>query len=317
MFDVKTCKCANQFINQYFKIGLIVIVCSFYYSCKNTVPFMIPEQEIAFHFSNNQSYQFEIEETNETVNTIGEVPIRDTFVTQTSLLYHIRDSVNERYNAWARFSKIEKLDKSNGLKEDEPGPFEQSLKAFDGALLNITLTPKGEVAAISGYEELAEKSIYIYNSVNDEHTKSSFPFILEKVFFLDIFDQITNTLCCNSVIIGTTWERNEAEVLGEDKNIKSIYKCDKIQDGIAYITSSGGVEKVVTYNNKTIVLKGFVDGKYELDANTGILIRSKRFLEMSGSTMINSVNFGMSIRKTITIDGRRTSDTALLSLPEF
>lgn len=111
---------------------------------------------------------------------------------------------------------------------------------MQGAIFNITLAPHGDVAGIYGYEDFAKKFKSLYNAAeaaDKDAPKQTSPVmpVIEKAFFLDIFDQISNTLEGKSVAVDSTWERMDAEEIGAERDIKSIYKLDKIQNRIAYI----------------------------------------------------------------------------------
>lgn len=301
----------GKLIGKYFQISLTVTAFFFIYSCKDTDYTMTPNNEIVFSFQPNQSYKFDINETSQIHNTIGKEKTSNSFSTHLNLLYRILDSNQRANNVLVQFSKADMYNEIQGANEvDTVHPFNEGLKAFDGATFNITLSPSGEVTSISGYDDFKESFTSLYNAAaTGENELHQVP-VIEEVFFTDIFDHISNILCARTVGIDSTWEKLEAEDIGGDKEIINVYRCDKIQNGIAYISSSKPIEKVIASHNSTMKLQGLVQGEYELEANTGILVKGKRSINMSGNIKLNGIDFGMTICKTITINGKRVTDIA-------
>jgi hypothetical protein len=317
IFDMKKLNDIFKLSTKYLQVSLVISVYIPTYSCKNRIFPMTSDAEIVFHIPAHKSYKFEIKETVEFENTFDKeqkYKYRETDSTQLSFLYKSQDSIKQRANMLVQFEKANNFIDIQGAEkaENPPSPYQQSLKAFDGAIFNITLTPHGEVAGFSGYEAFAKnfKSLYKAAVAADElesKQPSHVTPVIQKAFFLNIFDQISNTLCARSIAVGSTWERMDAEEIAAERDIKNVYKCDKIEDGIAYISSTNDqIEKVIKYHDMTMVLRGTMQGEYELDAATGILLKGKRCLNISGSTkLMHGTDFGMTIKKTITINGKR------------
>jgi hypothetical protein len=256
------------------------------------------------------SYNFDINEINETFSTIGGMQSRDAFSTHANLTYRTL----ELPKILVQFDSVEKPVDIQGAEKDEDmvNPFNEGLKALQGALFNVTVNPHGEVTGISGYEEFEKKFTTLYDAAeatDKDIPKQVFPVrpVIKEAFFLDIFENISNTLGGRSVAVDSTWESMVAEEIGTERDIKNIFRLDKIENGIAYISSNNDqVEKVIKYHDMTMVLRGTMQGEYELDAATGILLKGKRCLNISGSTkLMHGTDFAMTIKKTITINGKR------------
>lgn len=304
---MKPCHIIFESISKYFIIGLIVAI----YSCKNIVSPMTQKDEVEFSFPSNQSYNFDINETNEIYTEFGKKQIEATTNNiYIDLIYSTQGSNSKGHNAGVRFNKVSTLNCIQGENNENTfNPFQESLKAFDGATFNVALSPQGAVNGISGYEDFKEKIDSLYRVVAMGESANPLPSTaFEETFFKDLFNNISNILPGNSVNINSSWEREEAEEIGADKNIKCVYKCNKIQNGVVNISSLGQIVKTIRSHNTSMSLNGQVEGEYYLDANTGILTRSKRIINMSGSIKIKGIDWKMTVRKTISINGKRIGE---------
>jgi hypothetical protein len=283
------------------QLTCMYMLCLLFNSCENNTLTMPSNKEVVFQLPANQSYQFEIKQVHEFVNSIGKQQMGDSLGTQIHLLY----STTGSNDALVRMGKVVELNKEQVESEVADNPFKQALKAFDGSTFSISLTSSGEVSRVSGFADFEKKYAEIFRATA---SKEDLPFVsisYEEEFFKNIFNSISNTLINGKAVVENSWEKVETEDLRGGDSISMRYRFDKLQNGVAYLSSSGRITKKIPFNNTIMVLNGSVKGEYELEEGTAILKKSKRVIEMSGSIKLNKVPFTMTVRKIIDISGNR------------
>ena len=191
---------------------------------------------------------------------------------------------------------------------------EQMLGSLKEATIIVTVNPAGEVQSMTGYKELGEKIIAGLNTV-DMNVKSMVQTQLDKLIGEGLIkkniDQLFKMFPDSAVHVGDKWKIISGQKDDFSMSIKNFFTLKKIDDDIAYIDSEGDIvsdsisANLTSYNNVQTNLNGHQEGKYEMEAKTGMMINSKISAKINGMVVMMGREVPVVMKTTVKTEGRK------------
>jgi Family of unknown function (DUF6263) len=279
-------------------------------SCKNMSSHNLSnEKGILFNPEVGVTYKYEIDESKEIEQAIGgnENKVKLTVNSKIGLVYKIMKKIHDNYEVLVQFENCIMDSHSEEDTERDLALRQKNIAAFKGATFTFNLTPDGRVENIKGFKEFKENFVLL----NATNTKSNSVFnhipdtSFEEGYFKDIFEKISTVLPSKTIFINSTWLHNESVEIGESQRLSVQHTLDSISTGTAYIKTTSPVEQTITALNHGIKMQGNKDGVIEIDAETGMLIKSFQKSTITGSLKIGEVGVGMNINRSCMIKGKK------------
>lgn len=169
--------------------------------------------------------------------------------------------------------------KKTAPKEDQLKAMWTVNKAMSGNTLAMKMNEDGKVLSISGFDAIYKKIEKEMGSIiKDAKQKKQFIDGFKQGFnekvFKEQFSKSLNVLPQKGVKIGQTWVESENLTPDGKLKITTTYKLDKVENGIAEVSITGGIPKKSESKKQegythSISVEGNQSGKITLDANSG------------------------------------------------
>ncbi|HEX6426428.1 MAG TPA: DUF6263 family protein [Niastella sp.] len=237
------------------------------------------------------------------------------------LTYDIQKDSAGNYLLQMHYEKIHLYTKS-GDKESEMDadnasatfdPVEKMLGILKTTSITAVISPAGKIMGITGYKELGEKIIAGLN-ITDVQAKNMAREKWDKVIGEGLIkkniDQAFHLFPDSAIQVGDTWKVQSQQKGDIPLNETSNYKLKDINDGIAYIESEGQLASDKTANNVmgyevTGNLQGNQTGEYEVDAETGMLLKNKVTAKVEGSFQTMGREIPVIIKTIVKMAGKK------------
>jgi hypothetical protein len=279
-------------------------------SCKNMSSHnLYKEKGVLFNPEVGITYKYEIDESKEIEQAIGgnENKVKLTVNSKIELVYKIMKKIHDNYEVLVQFENCIMDSHSEENTESDLALRQKNIAAFKGAIFTFNLTADGRVENIKGFKEFKEK----FALLNATNTKSNSVFnhipdtSFEEGYFKDIFEKISTVLPSKTIFINSTWLHNESVEIGEPQRLSVQHTLDSIITGTAYIKTTSPVEQTITALNHGVKMQGNKNGVIEIDAETGMLIKSFQKSTITGSLKIGGAGVDMNINRSCMIKGKK------------
>lgn len=265
------------------------------------------------------TYSYTISSESEITLEVNGKSISNKNKADIGLTYHIQKDSAGNFLLHMRYDKIHIYTKAGDKETDADAdhavatldPVEKMLGLLKTANITGVINPAGKVIRIDGYTALAQKIMAGLNTT-DEQSKSMAQVQLDKVIGDGLvrksIDQVVNILPDSAIHIGDTWSGKTVQKGELTFNVKSNFKLKDVDDGIATIESKGEVasDKVdasMMGQSVTASLNGDQQGKYEIEAQTGMLLKNKTNAKMEGTIQMMGRDIPVTIETTLKMDG--------------
>jgi hypothetical protein len=276
-------------------------------------PHLNPTPGSQYYYTISNEYNIEVEANGKKTNSLSKSEVGVTYNVQKdsagNLLLHIRyDKIHLHTKSG---------DNETDMDADNAGstfnPVEKMLGLLKTANVVATINPAGKIVAINGYKELGEKIIAGLNTT-DAAAKSMAQSQWDKVIGEGLvkrnIDELFNVFPDSSIHIGDTWKMNTQQKGQINLNVSSDYKLKDIDDGVAIIESEGELasDKGQVDVMGTLVsgnLQGNQQGEYEVDTQTGMMLKNKVTAKVEGSLQMAGKDIPVTIKTTVTMNGKK------------
>jgi len=190
-------------------------------------------------------------------------------------------------------------------------PTEKMLGILKDANISATVTSTGNVVSISGYKELGEKILGGFTDASSRNmAKSQCEKVIGEGMVKKSIEQLFSMLPESAKNIGDTWTKNTKQKGEIDMTVSSTYKLKGIEEGIATIESEGEMTSDKTETSLmgypvTSDLKGDQEGEYQVETNTGMVLKNKTSSALKGNLQMMGREIPVTIKTTLTMNGKK------------
>jgi hypothetical protein len=203
------------------------------------------------------------------------------------------------------------FDAANGAFSGNP--LDKMLCILKKADIVAHITPTGEVKSVSGYNELTEKIMASFAG-SDTYTKAAAEVqwrqFIEKGVIQKGMEQIFQIFPDSAVHVGDKWKlsKRQSDELGVTAH--SNFTLKSIEDGIATISANGVIASDTTTTQlmgQTVSAKlsGEQTAEYELEAQTGMLLKSNSKAKIEGTVQMLGREIPVNIEIVVEVKGKR------------
>lgn len=192
-------------------------------------------------------------------------------------------------------------------------PTEKMFGVLLSADLVSVVSPAGEVKAVKGYKELADKIMAettgIAGASREAIQKRLEQMILNGIIKKNM-DQLFKNFPDSAVHIGDTWKLNSTQKEDIPIHVTANYAIKDISGGIALIHSEGEIlsdssmTQMMGYQ-VTVHIKGSQEGDYEMETATGMLQTAGVKMHVEGTIQLLGKEIPLNLETTIKINGRK------------
>lgn len=184
-------------------------------------------------------------------------------------------------------------------------PIEKALGSIIGQSIIVTLSPKGELKDVSGFNEVADKMIAGFGATDINVKKA----VKEKIAsfigngFLQETIKNTGLLPDSGVHVGDTWSGTQEQTQILSFKASTSYVLSSVSNNIAKVISgstidNASVPKEIIGQNVDVKLDGEQNGTYEIDLGTGMVMKQKTNTSIEGEAGVLGQKVPMRIHIT-------------------
>jgi hypothetical protein len=221
-------------------------------------------------------------------------------------------------------SGIEEYNSENA--EGEVPDSAKGYAALIGGQFTVRYSPKGEILAVEGIQDLIDQIINQYE-FEDESMLQIFKERIESICNEETIKESmslpTGVYPKEAVQIGEGWKESKIISTGFPIKTESAWKLKKILDGLAYIDVETKVlpnadAEPLTIDSMTLSydLSGIMTGSMEVYEEIGLIKQANLKMKLSGDIKIDGVpGFSEGITSHITVDGSTHMETVDMAVP--
>lgn len=278
---------------------------------------------LKFNLPPQISYEYEIDENNENISELGtgvdKVISKKESVDKISLTFFSFQE-SDRYtgnfviNSFNSKGGYTQKSENSSWHSVDSTPFQKALLAFQGSIFKVDLNEEGKIKSILGQEDFQNVFSNLYlselNKIEIEGNRPAFSadntMVFTASYFTDLFEKITNNIPTGQLLKYNQWQKIESKDFGGNKDVVTLYTINKIQDGVAFISSFAKFDELLPTkdSDKSMRILGVEEGIIELDCNTGMLIKSEKKLSLQAKTRVGNLDYSTSRSRNINISLR-------------
>lgn len=192
-------------------------------------------------------------------------------------------------------------------------PAERMLSGLKGSVVLVSLNSKGEIVAINGFKEMADKmsaGAGIANAAERDQLQQQLNSMLGEGFIKSNLGQSLHLFPDSAVYIGDSWTKQQPDVSGLEMNYTLTYTLADVKDSIAEIQSKSEISHNGTISGVfgapvNASFTGNEKGVLKTDINTGMLLYQKSNTSIEGTIDVNANKVPLSIEITRTVNGKK------------
>lgn len=267
------------------------------------------------------AYHYAVTTNTETKMEVNGQAVESVNNTDAGVTYSVNADSAGNYLLHIAYDKLHVYSK-NGDKESDAdaenaklsiNPTEKMLGIVKDASLTGTVTPTGEVKEISGYKELSAQLMENLDT-DDPNARQMAQAELDKVIRSEMIQknltQLFTIFPDSAIYIGDEWKINSEQSSDFHLKVSSVYRLDYITDNIAFVKSHSKIEGEHTplaMMGYSVMpdLKGTQTANYEIEATTGMLLKSNIESEVGGSLTMAGREVPLTIKTKVNIEGKK------------
>jgi hypothetical protein len=235
-----------------------------------------------------------------------------------NIIYNIKNDTTNGYKISLHYVGLKAKIKSDDNEKDldagaDPAsdtydPEDRILAVFKDAEVNAVVTPNGKVKSLSGVDDIAHKMYQLGN--NNPQSIEVIKAIVNKYasadFFRTTIEKNFKVFPFKSIKIGDTWEQDDTLQSDLKFPLKTIYKLESVDDGIATISVSSDIKMVNQQyggSNAYINLEGSEDGEMKIDVGNGLVHSNETTLKIEGDISAGNNDIPIKIKMSSKIEG--------------
>jgi len=203
------------------------------------------------------------------------------------------------------------LDMSNSSSTMDP--VEKMLGILKNANVTATISPKGEIKQVNGYDEMTGKIMESLTNT-DRNTKElamqRWRQLIDKGLIKKNMEQLFSVFPDSSIKIGDQWKLASHSGSDIGMNLKSIYTLKAMNSQFTLIQSEGKMDSDTSTLDVMgfpvlAKLKGSQQSEYQLDTKTGMLISSEVKARFEGTLEVMGKEIPIDIYSSVTMEGKK------------
>jgi hypothetical protein len=278
---------------------------------------------LKFNPDSSSKYHYDIKNTTETEIELENKKIQSINTTTTGMSYVINKDTSGNYIVNITYDKVHLYTKTNDSETEADAenasfplnPADKMLGALKDANLTVSISPTGDIKILSGYKELSEQLMSSLDA-NDVNARSVAQKQLDKLIGEGMIqknlDQLFKMFPDSAVHVGDKWKIDSRQNGDFNLNIKTFYRLKDIHNGVAYINSESDLESdntPIAMLGASVIpnLKGTQEGKYEMEAKTGMLLNGAITSEVKGNMQMMGREVPVKIKTKVNIKGEKSN----------
>jgi hypothetical protein len=279
----------------------------------DTDPKYIPK----IHLNVNEQYYYNISSEINTKLELNEKEVDNIKQSTIGLLYETLKDSADQFLIKITYDSLHILTKKGDVQTEMDAanvsefsnPLEKILGIIKGNSLFVTLTKKGQIVSVNGYNELIDKIVEGVKFNNEDEKKQvqlQLSNLLGEKFLQTDFQDGFGLLPNSAVFVGDSWEKKETQSTEFKLNSNTTYTLESVKDSIVEIDASTEMESTdssfeIMGTNVDADLKGEQDGIFDIDLRTGLLIYQKTNASIKGNIKLldREVPITIKIKKEI------------------
>lgn len=190
---------------------------------------------------------------------------------------------------------------------------EKLLALMKGTAIQATISPRGDIKSIQGYDDLKAKIMASFNA-DDAYGKAmagkQWDQRIKEGLIKKNMEELFKIFPDSAVHVGDKWKLSSVQKDEVSLDIKSTYILKDIRDGVAIIESEGEVSSDNTVGSSmgyefTADLKGKQEGDFEMETATGMILSSRVTADIDGEMEIMGRKVPITIRTTMKMEGKK------------
>jgi hypothetical protein len=219
------------------------------------------------------------------------------------------------------YDKIHLYSKNNDVETDldaanaagSVDPMEKMLGMVAATHIIATMNTQGKLESLSGYKEMTDKILASLNTSDPSVRKLAQDRLEQTVktgLIKNNMDQLFRIFPDSAVHIGDKWKLSSEQSGAIKLNVKGTFTLEKIEDGLAYITSRGDMSSDSANTNLqgydvTTNLKGTQEGEYEMDVHTGMLLSARISASVEGTLDMIGRQIPVTVEMKVNMKGQK------------
>lgn len=267
-------------------------------------------------------YYYTISNNTQTTLEIDGRKIENSNTTVLGLLYTmVKDSlgntaltiVYDSIHVYGNMNHVEKeMDATNASTSIDP--IEKMLGKIKGSKLFVTMTPKGKILSVKGYDDI-KANILQGLTFKDSYTQNALQQQLSKLigegFVKSNLEQTVNLLPDSTVYVGDTWQNTSTQSGEISMKLLNTFTLEGIEDDfvkvsvISKILSDSSITSKVMGYDITPNLKGQQKAYLKINKATGMVVNSNINTTIEGNIQAMGREIPMSITTKKTLVGKK------------
>jgi hypothetical protein len=256
-----------------------------------------------YHFSlrlpAGQKYYYTLTNETQTTATVNGKDIASGSTATLGLIYEFSKDTGANYNLKITYDKIRVLikDKDNRTQEMDADkaattfdPVEKLLGNLKGGELLVTINQKGEVLAIAGSKEIADRLMAGTNQMDVYSARATQQLLSQfagELFVKNNLSQGFQLFPDSAIHDGDSWRRKQVQNADMSFESDARYTLTGINNGFAAVESDANITNVKTKNPLTggatpADIQGSQTGNFQVDTATGLLMKEKTSTTLKG-----------------------------------
>jgi len=272
-----------------------------------------PPPGAKYYYTINSRSEVKFEANSKKVDNINK--------TTAGMNYRIDKDSAGNFEIHIQYDKLHVYTKNDDMESDMDAasaatttePIEKMLGTLTGIPLVASVTPAGEVRSIVGYDQIPEKILAVFPGTEENTRRLMREKIKQMIGNGIIKNNIANILSFfpdSAVHVNDKWKLNSPQISELNLNTEVFFTLVKIEDGVATIRSQGKINR----DSASIDLMGFkvlanlnggLQGEYEMDTRTGMLVSAQVNTDIGGSIDVMGQDVPLSLQSTVKIFGEK------------
>lgn len=200
-------------------------------------------------------------------------------------------------------------DASDGVNSFDPTT--RILGMLKNASITSTVSPQGEILSVKGLKELGDSvmaTVNIPDIASGQKLRLQWDHMIQEGIVNKNTRQLFGVIPDTAVRVGDTWTRQYTEKGDIALGITVIYTLNKVDNGIAFISSSGIIKAENSERSMLLVsgqseINGKMKGNYEIDMASGLMLKSDVETNAEGVLVVMGKSIPIGLKNKSTVHG--------------
>jgi hypothetical protein len=279
----------------------LILSVLFLLSCNNAADKRSSNQP--YHFSlrlpAGQKYYYTLTNDMQTTATVNGKAVESGSTATLGLIYEFIKDTGDNFKLKITYDKIRVSikGKDNQIQEMDADkaatsfdPVEKLLGNLKGGELLVTLSKKGEVLAVAGSKEIADRLMAGTNQMDEYAARSTQQLLSQfagELFVKNNLSQGFQLFPDSAIHAGDSWTRKQVQTADMSFESDARYTLEEINSGMAIVELEAAItnvktRKALTGSDAPADIQGKQTASFQADTATGLLMKEKTSTSLKG-----------------------------------